>query len=124
MNRRNYPKNAPIVLPKSTTFKYRTAVNANPKCAAITVQRRLNDMIAAGSIIRIKQGVYRKADGKQLQLKLDNKSHSMRAADVSLYDFLRLDNNQKVKLMEKALKELVKEGVVSEHDNRYSVVRS
>ena len=121
MTKKNYPKNAAIVLPKSSTFKYRTAVNANPKCASITVTRRLNEMVAAGTITRLKKGVYCKADDEQLQLNYSEHSHIKHSTDMSLYDYMRLNDRQKVEVMERALSELVRDGVVTKHGDKYSV---
>lgn len=121
MTKKNYPKMAPINLPKSKTFKYCTAVNANHKCASITVHRRLNDMIAEGTLVRVKHGTYRKnVNEEQMQMKF-NEQPPKSAANMMLSEYLSLGKKEQVKVLEKALRELVNEGTVVKHGDRYSV---
>jgi len=113
MTKKKYPKMAPINLPKSKMFKCCTAVNANPKCARITVHRRLNDMIVEGTLVRVKHGTYRKNVNEEQMPKS--------AANMMLSEYLSLGEKEQVKVLEKALRELVNEGTVVKHGDRYSV---
>lgn len=119
-----------ITMPRRQTFYMSTLLNANRHCSAMTVQRRLNEMIEGGKVIRVSHGRYlskaecwnAKSKGmKVVKEAADVTSNSADYGKIKLTSFMRFNNAQKAHILEKVLEQLINEGVIVEKDNMYSL---
>jgi len=120
-----------IIMPRRQTFYKSTLLNANRHCSAMTVQRRLNEMIEGGKVIRISHGRYQNnnsAAGMPGRMRNDQHAESQNitsnSADygkIKLTSFMRFNNAQKAHILEKVLEQLINEGVIIKKDNMYSL---
>ena len=108
--------NMSIELPLREKFKFSTVVNKNPSCSRNTIKRRLDKMLTSGQIIKVNHGVYRAVKSKKVNIIPEVKTSNM-----SLNRWMNLSMNDKAKIMDLVLAELVKEGSVVEKGGKFSV---